>query len=112
MQYCQHFSPYYLQLEDDVIAIRNYDVHIRNFVIKMEGRYWLTLDFTNLGFIGKFFRSDTLAKQARFFRVFYAAMPVDLLLNVYRSLLGNDISRNTYYKDIFEHIGHKSSSFG
>ena len=112
MQYCQHFSPYYLQLEDDVIAIRNYDVHIRNFVMKMEGSNWFNLDFTNLGFIGKFYRSETLAKQARFFRVFYSALPVDFLLHAYRALLGNDDSRNTYDMNIFEHIGHESSSFG
>lgn len=110
MQYCQYFSPYYLHLEDDVIAERDYDLNVKKFIKDKEGIYWFNLDFSNLGFIGKLYRSETLLNQARIFRLFYTEMPVDLLLAKYRTLLGNDVTKITYPRNIFKHIGYQSSS--
>lgn len=110
MQYCQPFSPYYLQLEDDVIATRDYDVHMRQYMKEKEGTFWFNLDFSYLGFIGKLYRSETLENQARFFRVLYSEMPVDLLMFLYRKILGNEVTETTYFRHLFLHIGYQSSS--
>ena len=110
MQYCKSFSPYYLQLEDDVIATQDYDVYIRQYIKEKERTFWFNLDFSNLGFIGKLYRSDTLKNQARFFRLFYTEMPVDLLMSAYRVILGNEESETTYSTNLFRHIGYESSS--
>ncbi|XP_028401835.1 alpha-1,3-mannosyl-glycoprotein 4-beta-N-acetylglucosaminyltransferase C-like [Dendronephthya gigantea] len=110
MQYCQPFSPYYLQLEDDVIATRDYDVYMTRYMKEKEGTFWLSLSFSSLGFIGKLYRSETLENQARFFRVLYSEMPVDLLMSLYRNILGNEAAKTTYLRHLFEHIGYQSSS--
>ena len=110
MQYCKSFSPYYLQLEDDVIATREYDVYMRRYMKEKEGTFWFNLDFSNLGFIGKLYRSETLENQARFFRLFYTEMPVDLLMSAYRTVLGNEVTVTTYFRNLFVHIGYESSS--
>ncbi len=110
MQYCKAFSPYYLQLEDDVIATRDYDVYMRRYMKEKEGTFWFNLDFSNLGFIGKLYRSETLENQARFFRLFYTEMPVDLLMSAYRTILGNEVTETTYFRNLFLHIGYESSS--
>ena len=110
MQYCKSFSPYYLQLEDDVIATRDYDVYMRRYMKEKEGSFWFNLDFSNLGFIGKLYRSETLENQARFFRLFYTEMPVDLLMSAYRTVLGNKVTETTYFRNLFVHIGYESSS--
>ena len=110
MQYCKSFSPYYLQLEDDVIATKDYDVYMRRYMKEKEGTFWFNLDFSNLGFIGKLYRSKTLENQARFFRLFYSEMPVDLLMSAYRTILGNKVMETTYFRNLFLHIGYESSS--
>ena len=110
MQYCKSFSPYYLQLEDDVIATQDYDVYMRRYMKEKEGTFWFNLDFSNLGFIGKLYRSETLENQARFFRLFYTEMPVDLLMSAYRTILGNEVMETTYFRNLFVHIGYESSS--
>ena len=110
MQYSQSFSPYYLQLEDDVIATKDYDVYIRQYMKEKEGKFWFNLDFSNLGFIGKLYRSETLENQARFFRLFYTEMPVDLLMSAYRNILGTEIADITYNRTLFLHGGYESSS--
>lgn len=110
MQFSKSFSPYYLQLEDDVIATQDYDVYIRQYIQEKEGTFWFNLNFSNLGFIGKLYRSDTLENQARLFRLFYTEMPVDLLMSAYRVMLGNDEAETTYFKNLFLHVGYESSS--
>lgn len=110
MQYCKAFSPYYLQLEDDVIAVKDYDVYMQRYIKEKEEKFWFNLDFSNLGFIGKLYRSETLENQARFFRLFYTEMPVDLLMSLYRAILGNRVGGNTYFGNLFVHIGYQSSS--
>lgn len=110
MQYCKSFSPYYLQLEDDVIATHDYDTYMRQYIKEKEGTFWFNLDFSNLGFIGKLYRSDSLEYQARFFRLFYAEMPVDLLMSAYRVILGNEETETTYFRNLFLHVGYESSS--
>ena len=110
MQFSKSFSPYYLQLEDDVIATQDYDVYMRQYIQEKEGTFWFNLNFSNLGFIGKLYRSDTLENQARLFRLFYTEMPVDLLMSTYRVMLGNDEAETTYFKNLFLHVGYESSS--
>ena len=110
MEYSRMFSPYYLQLEDDVVAMKDYDIHIREYIKEKEGSYWFNLDFSNMGFIGKLFHSSTLRSLVRFFRLTYTEVPIDFLLFSYRGLLGHDEMKNLYTKNIFIHIGQTSSA--
>lgn len=110
MHYCKHFSPFYLHLEDDVIATKDYDVYMTKYVKEKEGKFWFNLDFSNLGFIGKLYRSETLENQARFIQLFYSEMPVDLLMNTYRIMLGHNLMDTTYFRNLFVHIGYESTA--
>ena len=53
-------SVYYLQLEDDVIAKAGYLSFIKNSITRANTE-WFMLEFSNLGFIGKLFRSESLS---------------------------------------------------
>ncbi|XP_046853079.1 uncharacterized protein LOC124446286 isoform X2 [Xenia sp. Carnegie-2017] len=64
----------------------------------------------NLGFIGKLYRSETLENQARFIQLFYSEMPVDLLMNTYRKILGHNLMDTTYFRNLFVHIGYESTA--
>ncbi len=48
----RRLSRYYLQIEDDVICSFNFVEAIKDFV-ENQNEYWVTLEFSNLGFIGK-----------------------------------------------------------
>ena len=59
MAYCRERGDYYLNLEDDVIARDDFATDIFKFIQQSNenNTRWLMLEFSELGFIGKLFRT-------------------------------------------------------
>jgi alpha-1,3-mannosylglycoprotein beta-1,4-N-acetylglucosaminyltransferase C len=69
---------------------------------------WTMLEFSELGFIGKLFKSSNLPLLSRYMTMFYVEQPVDWLMNYFRLSMGQ---RTVYLRKptLFQHIGLKSS---
>uniref|UniRef100_A0A8B9GA14 MGAT4 family member D n=1 Tax=Amazona collaria TaxID=241587 RepID=A0A8B9GA14_9PSIT len=80
MLYAQPKGRFYLQLEDDIIAKPDYIQGIRNFAAK-QSQDWMILEFSQLGFIGKLFKSEDLPLIVQFFLMFYKDKPIDWLID-------------------------------
>ena len=51
----RRLSEYYIQIEDDIVCAPNFLTAIRDF-IKSQKKKWITLEFSTLGFIGRYFK--------------------------------------------------------
>ncbi|XP_029880227.1 alpha-1,3-mannosyl-glycoprotein 4-beta-N-acetylglucosaminyltransferase-like protein MGAT4D isoform X2 [Aquila chrysaetos chrysaetos] len=80
MLYAQPKGTFYLQLEDDIIAKPDYIQSIQNFAAK-QSQEWMILEFSQLGFIGKLFKSEDLPLIVEFFLMFYKDKPIDWLID-------------------------------
>ncbi|XP_078066774.1 alpha-1,3-mannosyl-glycoprotein 4-beta-N-acetylglucosaminyltransferase B-like isoform X1 [Mustelus asterias] len=81
MMYAQAKGAFYLQLEDDIIATPNYLQTMINFAQQQPSDDWMTLEFSQLGFIGKLFKSPDLTLIIEFIIMFYKDKPIDWLLD-------------------------------
>lgn len=107
MLYCSNISEYYMQLEDDVISTPNFLNSMRDFIVRQSDP-WVCLEFSHMGFIGKFYRSRHLRKLAMFMRNFYSEQPVDFLFR-YFNVLMTQKSSIMRTPSLFHHIGVVSS---
>ena len=124
----QRSSAYYLQLEDDVL-VKDYQFVTtmqnvaRNF--SSSNPNWFLIKFSELGFIGKFFKATDLPIMVMYFVMFYKNNPVDLLLYdiVHAKACSSGISSQNCAKEklkieyhhtppLFHHVGAKSSFSG
>ncbi|NXF85370.1 MGT4B acetylglucosaminyltransferase, partial [Eubucco bourcierii] len=80
MLYAQPKGTFYLQLEDDIIAKPGYIESIKTFAFE-QSQEWMILEFSQLGFIGKLFKSKELPLIVEFFLMFYKDKPVDWLID-------------------------------
>ncbi|NWR66599.1 MGT4B acetylglucosaminyltransferase, partial [Bucorvus abyssinicus] len=80
MLYAQPKGTFYLQLEDDIIAKPDYIQSIKNFAAE-QSQEWMILEFSQLGFIGKLFKSEDLPLIVEFFLMFYKDKPIDWLID-------------------------------
>ncbi|NXI35660.1 MGT4B acetylglucosaminyltransferase, partial [Galbula dea] len=80
MLYAQPKGTLYLQLEDDIIAKPDYIQSIKTFAAK-QSQEWMILEFSQLGFIGKLFKSEDLPLIVEFFLMFYRDKPIDWLVD-------------------------------
>ncbi|NXW10145.1 MGT4B acetylglucosaminyltransferase, partial [Fregetta grallaria] len=71
---------FFSQLEDDIIAKPDYIQSIKNFAAK-QSQEWMILEFSQLGFIGKLFKSEDLPLIVEFFLMFYKDKPIDWLID-------------------------------
>ena len=106
--YSTDISQYYLQLEDDVIATPNYVQSIREYIDFNRKEQWVCLEFSELGFIGKLFRSTTLPRLSQFVMFFFEEQPIDYLFK-YFNLLHAQQKSFLRAPSIFQHIGTVSS---
>ena len=106
--YSIDISQYYLQLEDDVIATPKFVQSIREFIDVNQNEQWVCLEFSELGFIGKLFRSSMLSRLAQFVMFFYEEQPIDYLFK-YFNLLHAQQKSFLRAPSIFQHIGTHSS---
>ncbi|XP_078392125.1 alpha-1,3-mannosyl-glycoprotein 4-beta-N-acetylglucosaminyltransferase C-like [Cetorhinus maximus] len=111
LNFCANLSDYYLMLEDDVQCARSFLIAIKKVLASKEGSYWVTLEFSKLGYIGKLYHSTDLPRLAHFLLMFYQEMPCDWLLTHFRGLLTQkDVIR--FKPSLFQHIGYYSSFRG
>ncbi|NWI44808.1 MGT4B acetylglucosaminyltransferase, partial [Picathartes gymnocephalus] len=80
MLYAQPKGTFYLQLEDDIIAKPDYIESIKSFAVQ-QSQDWMVLEFSQLGFIGKLFKSEDLPFIVEFFLMFYKDKPIDWLID-------------------------------
>ncbi|XP_075163915.1 alpha-1,3-mannosyl-glycoprotein 4-beta-N-acetylglucosaminyltransferase a [Haematobia irritans] len=131
MAYAQTKGTFYVQLEDDILAKRHFITTMKKFAItksaltKPDQPPWFLLDFCQLGFIGKMFKSAELPYLITYFQMFYNDKPVDWLLAYF---MESKVCRNDqdqkhcnqekakywlhYRPSLFQHIGTSSSLKG
>nr|KAF6399896.1 hypothetical protein HJG59_012199 [Molossus molossus] len=80
-------SHYFLLLEDDVFCAPSFMSHIRQKVNAMSSDAWVLLEFSNMGFLGKLFRSKDLPVLAHFLLLFYKEKPLHRLIPHFRTLM-------------------------
>ncbi|MEQ2278310.1 Alpha-1,3-mannosyl-glycoprotein 4-beta-N-acetylglucosaminyltransferase B, partial [Xenotaenia resolanae] len=68
-------------LEDDVFAKTGYYSDMKAFAMEAASTEWLYLEFSQLGFIGKMFKTSDLPMIAEFFLMFHKDKPIDWLLD-------------------------------
>ena len=66
-------------MEDDVISRSGFLNDIKKKVMELKSADWVTIEFSELGFIGKLFKTKDLAIFINFFLIFSNYKPVDLL---------------------------------
>ncbi|XP_066287060.1 alpha-1,3-mannosyl-glycoprotein 4-beta-N-acetylglucosaminyltransferase B-like isoform X2 [Branchiostoma lanceolatum] len=81
MMYCQPKGQFYVQLEDDVIGKPGYISTMKNFALQQKTEEWMILEFSQLGFIGKLFKTSDLSLVVEFFLMFHKDKPIDWLLD-------------------------------
>uniref|UniRef100_A0A3Q3C1K9 Zgc:154054 n=1 Tax=Haplochromis burtoni TaxID=8153 RepID=A0A3Q3C1K9_HAPBU len=81
MLYAQDKGTFYVQLEDDVVAKSGYYDEMKAYATNEASKPWLYLEFSQLGFIGKLFRTRDLPMIAEFFLMFHRDKPIDWLLD-------------------------------
>uniref|UniRef100_A0ACB8E8A5 Uncharacterized protein n=1 Tax=Sphaerodactylus townsendi TaxID=933632 RepID=A0ACB8E8A5_9SAUR len=113
------------ELEDDIIAKPDYIQIIKDFAKQQSSNDWMILEFSQLGFIGKLFRSRDLPLIVEFFLMFHKDKPIDWLLD---HLLWVKVCspekdakhcerqkaylRISYKPSLFQHVGLHSSLAG
>ncbi|NWV09077.1 MGT4B acetylglucosaminyltransferase, partial [Ptilonorhynchus violaceus] len=80
MLYAQPKGTFYLQLEDDIIAKPDYIERMKSFAAQ-QSQDWVILEFSQLGFIGKLFKSEDLPLIVEFFLMFHKDKPIDWLID-------------------------------
>uniref|UniRef100_A0A3P8X245 Alpha-1,3-mannosyl-glycoprotein 4-beta-N-acetylglucosaminyltransferase B n=1 Tax=Cynoglossus semilaevis TaxID=244447 RepID=A0A3P8X245_CYNSE len=81
MMYSKDRGAYYVQLEDDIVAKEDYYQQMKTYVTQEASKPWLYLEFSQLGFIGKLFRTRDLPVIVDFFLMFHKDKPIDWLLD-------------------------------
>ncbi|XP_069984438.1 alpha-1,3-mannosyl-glycoprotein 4-beta-N-acetylglucosaminyltransferase A isoform X10 [Penaeus vannamei] len=127
MMYAQPKGTFYVQLEDDIQTKKGYIATMKKFALQKtsEKKNWFVLDFCQLGFIGKAFKTIDLSALVTFLLVFHNDKPCDWLLD---HLIQNKVCRFDqpakhckkakenvwihYKPSLFQHIGTHSSLKG
>ena len=101
MHYAKNLSSYFILLEDDVTATKNWVKKAKSFV-KAQSKPWAMIDLEGSGTRGKLFQQEHLEKLAEYLCLFYDKMPVDFLcLQFTRLMLRYKIPA----KKLFHHKG-------
>ncbi|XP_077103764.1 alpha-1,3-mannosyl-glycoprotein 4-beta-N-acetylglucosaminyltransferase B isoform X2 [Siphateles boraxobius] len=122
MLYAQFKGTYYLQLEDDIVAKQGFFESIKRYIELVLSEEWLFLEFSQLGFIGKLFRSSDLPMIVEFILMFHKDKPIDWLLDhiLWVKLCNPEKDskhcsdekarlKRTYKPSLFQHVGLHSS---
>uniref|UniRef100_A0A3P8US03 Zgc:101663 n=1 Tax=Cynoglossus semilaevis TaxID=244447 RepID=A0A3P8US03_CYNSE len=113
IHYSTSLGQYYLQLEDDVLASKNFLTAIKKHIVEQDAKKetWAMLEFSVLGYIGKLYKSEHLPLLARFLFLFYQEMPCDWLMSHFRELLTQK-QPIVFKPSLFQHMGTFSSFRG
>ena len=123
----QRGSGYYVQLEDDILTKPNFVTTMKDVAAEYSAakQNWFVIDFCQLGFIGKLFRTMDLPILIQFFLIFFNDKPVDWLLYdiINTKVCSPDQDKKKckaeknamqvqYKPSLFQHIGTHSSLKG
>lgn len=125
MMYATGRGKYYVQLEDDIIAADRFINSMKVF-INGQNPDWFLIWFSQLGFIGKCFKTSDLPFFVNFLYLFYRFKPCDWLLdhaiycmtgcsfNVKKQICASERKAlvKHYRPPLFQHIGKFSSLSG
>ncbi|KAL1261827.1 hypothetical protein QQF64_007092 [Cirrhinus molitorella] len=122
MLYAQSKGTYYVQLEDDIVAKQGFFESMKKYIEQVLSEEWLFLEFSQLGFIGKLFRTSDLPLIVEFFLMFHKDKPIDWLLDhiLWVKVCNPEKDSNhcnnekaqmkrTYKPSLFQHVGLHSS---
>jgi len=125
MMYAQTRGTYYVQLEDDILTTKGYITKMVKFALTKSTKKvdWFILDFCQLGFIGKMFKSLDLPYFIAFAIMFNNDKPGDWLLDSLiqtrycpqetKKCLSMKSTKWIHYKpSLFQHVGTTSSLKG
>ncbi|XP_071060639.1 alpha-1,3-mannosyl-glycoprotein 4-beta-N-acetylglucosaminyltransferase B-like isoform X2 [Pseudochaenichthys georgianus] len=124
MLYAHDKGRFYVQLEDDVVAKAGYFNNMKTFATLNDSEQWLFLEFSQLGFIGKLFRTGDLPMVTEFFLMFHKDKPVDWLLDHILWVKACNpekdahcteqkaLHKKGYKPSLFQHVGLHSSLSG
>ncbi|KAK1342318.1 hypothetical protein QTO34_015080 [Cnephaeus nilssonii] len=125
MMYAQSKGIYYVQLEDDIVAKPNYLSTMKNFALQQPSEDWMILEFSQLGFIGKMFKSLDLSLIVEFILMFYRDNPSTGSWTTFCGVDGNVALplqkhcdrqkanlRIRFKPSLFQHVGTHSSLAG
>ena len=114
-----------MKLEDDVVTKEGFLGVIKEYIKKKNSTDWMLIEFSQLGFIGKLFRSNQLSGFVTFFLMFAHDKPVDWLYDSYLDVKACNPERGTahctrsktdlklrYKPSLFQHVGLESSLKG
>lgn len=123
----QRGSSYYVQLEDDILTKPHFVTTMRDVAAEYSAakQNWFVIDFCQLGFIGKLFRTMDLPILIQFFLIFFNDKPVDWLLydiistkvcspdqDKKKCKADKNAMQVQYKPSLFQHIGTHSSLKG
>ncbi|KAM5237799.1 alpha-1,3-mannosyl-glycoprotein 4-beta-N-acetylglucosaminyltransferase C-like [Ctenodactylus gundi] len=109
MNSATNYSDYFLMIEDNVKCVPGFVTQIVTILSAWERKFWVTLEFSPLGFTGKLFHSRDLPYLVRFLLLFYQEMSCDHLLSHFRDILMQQKPIH-FSPSLCQHIGNDSSS--
>ncbi|XP_006888035.1 PREDICTED: alpha-1,3-mannosyl-glycoprotein 4-beta-N-acetylglucosaminyltransferase C-like [Elephantulus edwardii] len=110
MNFATNYSDYFLMIEDDVKCAPGFITQIVTVLSAWEYKSYFTLEFSQLGFVGKLFRTIDLPRFVHFLLLFYQQMPSDHLYSHFLDLIQK--SPIQFSPSLFQHMGNYSSFEG
>ncbi|CAK7309918.1 Alpha-1,3-mannosyl-glycoprotein 4-beta-N-acetylglucosaminyltransferase C [Vulpes lagopus] len=107
MNFATNHSDYFLMIADDVKCAPGFVTQIAAIVSAWENRLWMTLNFSQLGFIGKLFHTRDLPRLVQFLLLFCQEMPCDYLLSNFYDLLIQQTPIQ-FFPSLFQPMGNYS----
>ena len=104
-------APYYLHLEDDVVAERGCLAAVRK-IVDAASAGWFSIKLLELGACAILFQSADLAQLSAYLRLMYYEMPVDWLIDEQIGFKQKTGRASFVRKGLFDHIGVHSSLAG
>ncbi|XP_049714426.1 alpha-1,3-mannosyl-glycoprotein 4-beta-N-acetylglucosaminyltransferase C-like [Elephas maximus indicus] len=111
MNFATNHSDYFLMIEDGVKCAPGFVTQIATILSAWEYKPYVTLEFSQLGFTGKLFRTRDLPRFVHFLLLFYQEMPCDYLLSHFLDLLMQK-KPIQFFPSLFQHRGNYSSFKG
>jgi hypothetical protein len=104
-------APFYLHLEDDVVAERGCLAAVRK-IVDAAPAGWFSIKLLELGACAILFQSADLAQLSAYLRMMYYEMPVDWLIDEHIDFKQKTGHASFVRKGLFDHIGVQSSLAG
>ena len=111
MQQYSGLAPYYVHLEDDMVASHGCLSAVRR-IIQAAPPNWFSIKLSPLGACAIAFQSAGLEQLAAYLRLMYYEMPVDWLIDEHIDFKKRTGHPSLVKKGLFEHIGVSSSLAG